>query len=180
MPKFVHDLRIGAGYGFTGRKGFQNPDVSGNLFPYNVDTSEINDEESEDEESLNLSAEINNKISYGNLAKQPNYFSRVDRFTLAKNRLNLAESESNARTLIGLVPYPMRSFDGPALGGDSVNPSYRTRPGRIDGSPYGWTKGVLSPMLPAEDSPPRFMDAINPDVRERANKKLKISRLKQF
>jgi len=175
MPKFVHDLRIGAGYGFTGRKGFQNPEVSGNLFPYNV-----SEEDPEDSEELDkdINTRINKKISYNNLAQVPNPYTRSDRFTLAKNRLDLSENETPAKILIGLVPYPMKKFDGPALGGSSSNAAYRTGPGRIDGSPYGWTKGALSPILPFEDAPSRFLDIINPEVREKASRKLKIARLK--
>ena len=177
MPKFVHDQRTGAGYGFTGRKGFQGGyNQSGNLFPYNTDDSSA---ETEDETDLNLKARINKKLSYGNIARPPETYSRSDRFTLSKNRLDLAESDDHtASILIGLVPFPMKKFDGPVIGGDSMNPSYRTKPGRIDGSPYGWTKGAMSPILPAYDAPPRFMDAIDPEIRNRVGKKLKIARLK--
>lgn len=178
MPKFVHDQRTGAGYGFVGRKGFQTQQKAGNIFPYQQDDDIIEDELSD--EDMNLKARINKKLSYGNLGRQPEPSNRVDRFTLAKNRLDLAESDdsNNTRILIGLVPFPMRKFDGPAIGGASVNPSYTVAPGRIDGSPYGWTKGELSPLLPAEDAPPRFLDVIDPEVRERSRKKLKIARLK--
>jgi hypothetical protein len=179
MPKFVHDLRIGAGYGFTGRKGFQSSlTPSGASFPYN-DADEFESEEhaEETDQMKNLHARINQKIGYGNLARPPED-RRTDRFTLAKNRLNLAEGESNARTLIGLVPFPLKRFDGPVIGGASTNPSYTTAPGRIDGSPYGWTKGILSPLIPAQDAPPRFMDAIDPEFREKVKGKLKISRIK--
>lgn len=178
MPKFVHDQRTGAGYGFTGRNGFQtNSTKSGSRFPYNEETEEPEEEESDD--FLNLKAQINNKVSYGNLARPPETFSRTDRFTMSKNRLDLSEnSETPAKILIGLVPFPMHKFDGPVVGGDSLNPSYRTGPGRIDGSPYGWTKGAMSPMLPTTDSLPRFMDAIDPELRGNVAKKLKIARLK--
>lgn len=177
MPKFVHDQRTGAGYGFTGRKGFQtNPSVSGNLFPYNSVESE--DEENQDEEFLNLKARINKRVSYGNLAKEPEPFSRTDRFTMSKNRLNLAENDDPVRILQGIVPFPMRGFDGPAIGGSSDNPSFRVKPGRIDGSPYGWTRGALFKRQDAIEGPSRFLDAIDPDLREKTKMKLKIARIK--
>lgn len=175
MPKFVHDQRTGAGYGSL-RKGFQSdPQKSGSKFPYN---DESDPPEDLDDDELNLRALINKSLGYNNLSRPPEYTNRTDRFTMSKNRLNLAENESNARTLIGLVPFPMRKFDGPAIGGASVNPSYTVAPGRIDGSPYGWTKGELSPLLPSKEAPVRFLDVIDPDVRERVSKKLKIARLK--
>lgn len=177
MPRFVHDQRTGAGYGSIGGKGFQSKDQkSGKTFPYQQEEN-LGDEDLEDED-LDLKAKINKRLSYGNLGRPPETYSRTDRFTMSKNRLNLAENDSNARTLIGLVPFPMRRFDGPAIGGSSSNPSYTVAPGRIDGSPYGWTKGHLSPLLPAEEAPPRFLDAIDPEIRERSRKKLKIARLK--
>lgn len=177
MPKFVHDQRTGAGYGFTGRGGFQTTSMkSGSRFPYN---QEPEYSEEDDDEFLDLKARINKKVSYGNMARSPEPFSRTDRFTLSKNRMDLSEnSETPAKILIGLVPFPMQRFDGPVIGGDSMNPSYRTKPGRIDGSPYGWTKGAMSPILPSTNSPPRFMDAIDPEIRGRVAKKLKIARLK--
>jgi|GEM_PF-4045781 len=176
MPKFVHDQRTGAGYGFTGRKGFQTePTKSGNTFPY---TQEDGPKEEIEDEMLDLKAMINKKLSYGNLGRPPESYSRTDRFTLSKNRLNLAESESHISILSGLVPFPMKGFDGPAIGGTSVNPAYTVAPGRIDGSPYGWTKGVLSPMIDTPDAPSRFLDAIDPEIRDRVGKKLKIARIK--
>lgn len=177
MPKFVHDQRAGAGYGFTGRKGFQTQySKSGSKFPYNSE-DDVEEQDLDDEE-LNLKARINKKVGYGNLGRQPEPFSRTDRFTLSKNRLNLAESESNARTLIGLVPFPMRKFDGPALGGASVNPAYTLSPGVVDVSPSGWTRGDVSMADKWPEAPSRFVDAINPEIREKTRKKLKIARLK--
>jgi hypothetical protein len=179
MPKYVHDQRTGAGYGFTGRKGFQNPTPAGSSFPYSVDdTPYAPDQEEPDDELLNLKAKISGRLGYGNLGKEPNPYVRTDRFTMAKNRLDLAEGESPMGTLSGLVPFPMRGFDGPALGGSSSNPSYTVSPGRIDGSPFGWARGVMSPMIKGEDAPARFMDAIDPEIRDRVKKKLKIARLK--
>ena len=179
MPRFVHDQRTGAGYGYTGRKGFQSqPTQSGDAFPYGSKTPDLEQDAQDNTDQVkNLHAKINQRLGYGNLAREPEPFSRTDRFTLAKSRFNLAENDSNARTLIGMVPFPMRRFDGPAIGGSSVNPSYTVAPGRIDGSPYGWTKGKMSPRIPEPDSPPRFMDAIDPEFRENVRKKLKIARL---
>jgi hypothetical protein len=37
----------------------------------------------------------------------------------------------------------------------------------------------MSKKWGGEDAPPRFMDAIDPEVRQRVGKKLKIARLKQ-
>ena len=177
MPKFVHDQRTGAGYGFTGRKGFQtNPSVSGNLFPYN--SGDSSDEEDLDDEFMNLKASINKKVSYSNLAKEPSPFSRTDRFTMSKNRLNLAENDNPISILQGIVPFPMRGFDGPAMGGSSENPAFRVKPGRIDGSPYGWTKGMMFKSQEEMEGLNRFLDAIDPELREKTKMKLKIARIK--
>ena len=98
MPKFVHDQRTGAGYGFTGRKGFQTePAKSADTFPY---TQEESPEEDLGDEILDLKARINKKLSYGNLGRPPEPYSRTDRFTLSKNRLNLAEAESHISILL--------------------------------------------------------------------------------
>lgn len=176
MPKFVHDQRTGAGYGFIGRKGFQNPSPAGSSFPYSEEDDQEPQEELDDE-TLNLKARINGRLGYSNLGREPSD-QRQDFFTMAKSRMDLAESESPMGTLTGMVPFPMRGFDGPALGGSSSNPAYTVSPGRIDGSPYGWSRGAMSPMLKGEDAPDRFMDVIDPEVRERVRKKLKIARLK--
>lgn len=177
MPRFVHDQRTGGGYGYLGRKGFQsNPTMAGGSFPYQPE--EEFEEEDLDDETLNLKARINKRLGYGNLGRSPEPYSRTDRFTLAKNRLNLAESETPGTTLVGLVPFPMRRFDGPAIGGHSVNPSYTVAPGVVDVSPAGWTRGDVSLADKWPDAPPRFVDAINPELRERTRKKLKIARLK--
>jgi hypothetical protein len=177
MPRLVHDPRQGAGYGYTGRKGFQShPTTAGNTFPYSEEGDR--DDEDLDDDELDLRAAVNKRLSYGNLARPPETYSRTDRFTVAKNRLNLAENDTPRTTLSGLVPFPMRKFDGPAIGGSSSNPSYTVAPGRIDGSPYGWTKGALSPLLPGPEAPMRFMDVIDPSVRERVKRNLKISRIK--
>ena len=98
---------------------------------------------------------------------------------MSKNRLNLAETDTPGTTLKGMVPFPMRKFDGPAIGGHSANASYRLAPGRLDGSPYGWSRGAMNKQWGGQDAPPRFMDAIDPEVRQRVDKKLKIARLKQ-
>jgi hypothetical protein len=179
MPKYAHDQRTGAGYGFTGRKGFQNPTPSGESFPYSdADTPYESDQSELDDDELNLKVLINNRLGYNNLGRQRGD-QRADRSTLSKNvRLDLAESESPMGTLTGLVPFPMRRFDGPAMGGSSSNASFTVAPGRIDGSPYGWTRGVMSPLAPDQDAPSRFMDAIDPEVRDRIKNKLKITRLK--
>jgi hypothetical protein len=175
MPRFVHDQRVGAGYGFTGRKGFQTQNqVAAPEFPYRESSSS----EEFDDEELDLKALINKKLSYGNLGRRPEPYSRSDRFTLAKNRLDLAESQTPGTTLVGIVPFPMRRFDGPAIGGHSVNPSYTVSPGVVDVSPAGWTRGDVSLADKWPDAPARFVDAINPDLREKTRKKLKIARLK--
>lgn len=178
MPKYVHDLRVGAGYGFTGRKGFQNPEMAGSKFPYNNDDEDGYDDDS-NEIDLNLRARINKKLSYGNLAKKPNPYSRTDRFTLAKNRFDLSESGTPGTTLVGLVPFPMKKFMGPAIGGSSSNPSFTSSPGVVDLDPRGWSMGDVKSKPVEIDSPSRFIDAINPDLRERTRKKLKIARLSQ-
>jgi len=175
MPRFVHDQRTGAGYGSL-KSGFQSSTSSASsTFPYSEESSPPEDA---DDAELNLRALISKSLCYNNLSRPPERTSRTDRFTMSKNRLDLSESESNARTLIGLVPFPMKKFDGPAIGGTSVNPSYTVAPGRIDGSPYGWTKGAISPLLPIKNAPERFLDVIDPAVRERVKKNLKIARLK--
>lgn len=177
MPKFVHDQRTGGGYGYLGRKGFQSdPQRGPSTFPYQLDDTNRN--EDLDDEELNIRAKINKKLSYGNLGRSPEPYSRTDRFTLAKNRLNLAESETPGTTLVGLVPFPMRRFDGPAIGGHSVNPSYTVAPGVVDVSPAGWTRGDVSLADKWPDAPSRFIDAIDPEIREKTRKKLKIARLK--
>jgi hypothetical protein len=178
MPKFVHDQRTGAGYGYLGRKGFQSdPSKSGSTFPYSDQVGPYRDDEDLDDEDLDLRALINNRLSYNNLGRGPTD-QRTDHFTMAKNRLDLSESETPGTTLTGIVPFPMRRFDGPALGGHSVNPAYTVAPGRLDGSPYGWVRGRLSRMDPEEQAPSRFLDAIDPEVRERVKMKLKVARLK--
>jgi hypothetical protein len=179
MPRFAHDQRAGAGYGFTGRKGFQNPVSAGESFPYSeADTPYEAEQSALDDDELNLKVLINNRLGYNNLGR-PRGDQRADRSTLSKNvRLDLAESESSMGTLTGLVPFPMRRFDGPALGGSSSNAAFTVAPGRIDGSPYGWTRGVLSRSIPGQDAPSRFLDAIDPEVRDRIKNKLKIARLK--
>jgi hypothetical protein len=180
MPKFVHDQRTGAGYGFTGRKGFQNPEKSGDKFPYNTENSDEEEAYDDSDSGLNLRALINKKVSYGNLAKRPEPFSRTDRFTMAKNRLDLAENSATPRTtLSGIVPFPMRKFDGPALGGTSSNPSFTVAPGVVDVDPRGWSMGDVKANPVTDQAPFRFVDAVNPDLRERTRKKLKIARLSQ-
>lgn len=177
MPKFVHDQRTGSGYGYLGRKGFQSePQKGPATFPYQSDDASRDDDLSD--EDLNLRAKINKRLSYGNLGRQPEPYSRTDRFTLAKNRLNLAESETPGTTLVGMVPFPMRKFDGPAIGGHSVNPSYRVAPGVVDIAPAGWTRGDVSLADKWPDAPSSFIDAVDPEIRERTRKKLKIARLK--
>jgi hypothetical protein len=178
MPKYVHDQRTGAGYGYIGRKGFQSEPVkAGNSFPYDGPDTEYRDDEDLDDEDLDLRALINNKLSYNNLGRAPSD-RRTDHFTMAKNRLDLSESETPGTSLVGLVPFPMRHFDGPAVGGMSDNPSYTVAPGRIDGSPYGWTRGVMTKRDDGPPAPSRFLDAIDPEIRDRVQKKLKIARLK--
>lgn len=178
MPKFVHDQRTGAGYGFLGRKGFQtDPAKAGSTFPYSNPDEFHRDDEDLDDEVLDLRAMINNRLSYNNLAQRPSD-RRTDHFTMAKHRYDLSESETPGTTLVGLVPFPMRRFDGPALGGMSDNPSFRVAPGRIDGSPYGWGRGVMTKLDDGPQAPSRFLDAIDPEVRDRVQKKLRISRLK--
>lgn len=180
MPKFVHDQRTGAGYGFVGRKGFQNPEMAGDKFPYNVENSSEEIDYDVDDQELNLRAKINKRLSYGNLARQPEPFSRTDRFTMAKNRLDLAEgSETPRTTLSGIVPFPMRKFDGPAIGGTSSNPSFTVAPGIVDVDPRGWSMGDVKSSPVTIQSPSRFVDAVNPDLRARIGKKLKIARLSQ-
>ena len=179
MPRFVHDQRTGAGYGFVGRKGFQNNQIAGNKFPYNTEDNEKNEDSEEDEDHLNLKASINKKLSYGNLARKPEPYSRSDRFTMAKNRLDLAESETPRTTLVGMVPFPMRKFDGPAIGGSSANASFRIAPGVVDVDPRGWSMGDVKSKSEDISAPLRFVDAVNPEIRERARKKLKIARLSQ-
>ena len=180
MPKYVHDQRTGAGYGSLSGRGFQNkPSLAGSRFPYNTDESDPEEEESMSDEDKETRAIIRHRMNYSNLAKQPSASSRHDYFTMAKNRLDLAENDTPRTTMLGMVPFPMKRFDGPAIGGMSDNPSYTVGPGRIDGSPYGWTKGAMTPMFGGQDAPPRFMDAIDPEIRNRVQKKLKINRLKQ-
>ena len=177
MPKFVHDQRTGGGYGYLGRKGFQSePTKAGSTYPYQDEDLDIDPDL--DDETMNLKAMINNRLSYSNLGRSPEPYSRTDRFTLAKNRLNLAESETPGTTLVGLVPFPMRKFDGPAIGGHSVNPSYTIAPGVVDVSPAGWTRGDVSLADKWPDAPSRFVDAIDPELRERTRKKLSIARIK--
>jgi hypothetical protein len=177
MPGFAHDQRIGAGYGAVSGRGLRhNPSIAGGRFPYNNDDSEPEVLDDEEIETRNI---IGKQLNYSNMAREPVASMPRDYFTMSKNRLNLAESETPGTTLSGMVPFPMRKFDGPAIGGHSANTSYRLAPGRIDGSPYGWVKGAMSKKWGGEDAPPRFMDAIDPEVRQRVGKKLKIARLKQ-
>jgi len=181
MPKFVHDQRTGAGYGSLSGRGFQNkPSLAGSRFPYNGDDSDPAQEEEMPDEDKETRAIVQQRLSYSNLARQPSSSSRHDFFTMSKNRLDLAESETPATTLSGMVPFPLKKFDGPAIGGMSDNPSYTVAPGRIGGSPYGWTKGMMSPNQPGDAAPPRFMDAIDPEIRNKVSKKLKVSRLKMW
>jgi|LakMenEpi03Aug12_release.lakeMendotaPanAssembly.Ray.scaffolds.fasta_scaffold302861_2 hypothetical protein len=175
MPRYVHDQRVGAGYGAIGGRGLRHGDfMSGARFPYNNDDSEPQDI---DDEMQDTKDKIGLKLNFSNIAREPSKSSRRDFFTMSKNRLDLSENDSPRTTLSGMVPFPLQKFTGPAIGGQSDNPSYTVAPGRIDGSPYGWVKGVMTPSFGAEDAPPRFMDAIDPDVRERSRKKLKIARL---
>jgi hypothetical protein len=178
MPRFVHDQRTGAGYGFVGRKGFQNTQIAGDKFPYNTENTRENEEDG-DEDDLDLRAMINKRLSYGNLARKPEPYSRTDRFTMSKNRLDLAESGTPRTTLIGMVPFPMRKFDGPAVGGSSSNPSFTVSPGVVDVDPRGWSMGDVKSKTEELRAPLRFVDAVNPEIRERVGKKLKIARLKQ-
>jgi hypothetical protein len=130
----------------------------------------------EDQETRDI---IGRRLSHSNIAREPSQSMRRDYFTMSKNRLNLAETDSQARTLLGMVPFPMQRIDGPAIGGHSSNRAYRVAPGRIDGSPYGWTKGAMNKKWGDEnEAPPRFMDAIDPEVREKVSLKLKIPRLR--
>lgn len=181
MPKYVHDQRTGAGYGSLSGRGFQNkPSLAGSRFPYNSDDSDLEQEENMSDEDKETRAVVGLRLNYSNLAQQPSTSSRHDYFTMAKNRMDLSESETPGTSLSGMVPFPLKRFNGPAIGGMSDNPSYTVAPGRIDGSPYGWTKGKMSPIFGGEDAPPRFMDAIDPEVRNKVSKKLKVSRLKQW
>jgi hypothetical protein len=180
MPKFAHDQRLGAGYGFVGRKGFQNPEKAGDKFPYNVENSDEDESYDDSDVGLNLRSLINKKLSYSNLAKRPEPFSRTDRFTMAKNRMDLAEGSDTPRTtLSGMVPFPMRKFDGPALGGTSSNPSFTVAPGVVDVDPRGWSMGDVKSATVTLSAPSRFVDAVDPELRERIRKKLKIARLSQ-
>lgn len=179
MPRLVHDQLTGAGYGFIGRKGFQNNQIAGNKFPYNTEDSEENKADEEDEDHLRLITLINKKLSYSNLARNPEPYSRSDRFTMAKNRLDLSESETPRTTLIGMVPFPMRKFDGPAIGGSSDNASFRLSPGVVDVNPRGWSSGDVKSKPVEINAPLRFVDAVNPEIQKRTRKKLKISRLSQ-
>jgi hypothetical protein len=180
MPRYVHDQRTGAGYGSLSGRGFQNkPSLAGARFPYNDDPSSEEEEEELSDEMRGTRAGVGAKLNYSNIAREPSTSSRHDYFTMAKNRLDLAESDSPRTTLSGMVPFPLQRFDGPVVGGMSDNPSYTVAPGRIDGSPYGWTKGVMMRTQKGQDAPPRFMDAIDPEIRNKVSRKLKISRLKQ-
>lgn len=152
--------------------------MAGSKFPYNVEDDNREDADISNDE-LDLKALINGRLGYGNLARTPEPFSRTDRFTFAKNRLDLSESETPGTTLSGLVPFPMRRFDGPAIGGTSSNPSFTVSPGIVDLDPRGWSMGDVKAKQANVNAPLRFVDAVDPDFRESIRKRLKISRINQ-
>lgn len=177
MPKFSHDPQTGAGYGLIKTK-FDRPTQAGKMFPYNVDNSDDTEVDSSNEIEL-LRNQIAQLLNYSNYARQPGT-GRTDRSTLTKARLSLESREidnSDARTLTGMVPYPMRRFDGPPIGSQPMGKIYTIAPGRLTGSPYGWTRGVMSRDDKGPVMPHDFMSAIDPDLLQKTKMKLKLKRL---
>lgn len=177
MPKFAHDPQIGAGYGLIKTK-FDRPSQAGKMFPYNGDTSDESELNSSNEIEI-LRNQIAQLLNYSNYAKQPGN-GRTDRNTFTKARLSLESHEidnSDKRTLTGMVPYPMKRFDGPPIGSQATGKIYTIAPGRLTGSPYGWTRGVMSRDDEGPVMPHNFMSAIDPDLLQRTKMKLKLKRL---
>lgn len=175
MSYFSHDNKAGGSYGSIITK-FSKDSKAGKLFPYNS-VQHDNDEE-EDIIEDPMSFDISNKINYSNFSCAPGN-NRTDKYTLGTKGLKeyILDDQTDRRTLVGMVPFPLRKFDGPAIGGLSTNSIYTIAPGRKSGSPYGWTKGVMTKNDAGPIAPIRFMDVIDQDLLQKTKMKLKIKRL---
>lgn len=174
MSNFVNDANVGSGYGSIITK-FAKDTKAGQLFPYNNVQNSEEDEEIDDDP---MRIDVSNKINYSNFSCAPSN-NRTDRDTLGTKGLaeRVLDDQTDRRTLVGMVPFPLRKFDGPAIGGLSTNSIYTIAPGRKSGSPYGWTKGVMTKNDAGPIAPMRFMDVIDQDLLQKTKMKLKIKRL---
>jgi len=174
MSNFVNDANVGSGYGSIITK-FAKDTKAGQLFPYNNVQNSEEDEEIDDDP---MRIDVSNKINYSNFSCAPSN-NRTDRDTLGTKGLaeRVLDDQTDRRTLTGMVPFPLRGFSGPPIGGGAGGKLITMAPGRIGGSPYGWTRGAMTKIDDGPIAPARFMDAIDPEILQRTKMKLKLRRL---
>jgi hypothetical protein len=166
---FKGDANTGAGYG-TLKKKFSGGDYTTvGTFPYIEDDDSLDDEELTD---IFHSRDVINKTGYTDVAK-PRANIRKDNASFTKMRWSL---EENA-ILKGITPFPAimlyGKFDGPTVGGASVNQAFTNAPGRQPGNQYGSSRAS---QLADDDliSIDRMHDLMDPDTRNIVKQRLKI------
>lgn len=168
---FKGDANAGAGYG-TLKKKFSGGEYSTvGTFPYIEDDPELEDEELED---VMHSQAFINKTGYTGVAKARAHI-RKDNASFTKMRWSTPLEET--AIMKGITPFPAsilyKNFTGPAAGGDSVNQSYTSAPGRLVGTQYGTTRAS---KLDDDDliTINRLHDLMDPATRTLVKQRLKI------
>lgn len=168
---FKGDANTGAGYG-TLKKKFSGGEYSTvGTFPYIEDDPSLEDEDLED---LMHDRDFVNKTGYTAVAK-PKSHVRKDNASFTKMRWSTPLEETSI--MKGITPFPStvlyKKFDGPSVGGASVNQAYTNMPGRLVGTQYGTTR---SSKLPDDDliTIDRLHDLMDPATRNLVKQRLKI------
>ena len=168
---FKGDANVGAGYG-TLKKKFSGGDYTTvGTFPYIEDDDSLEDPEIED---LMHSRAFINKTGYTGVAK-PRAHIRKDNASFTKMRWSTSLEETTI--MKGITPFPAsvlyKKFDGPAVGGASVNQSFTNAPGRQPGNQYGSSRA--SPLADDElITIDRLHDLMDPATRNLVKQRLKI------
>lgn len=168
---FKGDANAGAGYGTLKKKFSGGEYTTVGTFPYIEDDPELADPDLED--LMHTQAFIN-KTGYTGVAK-PRAHIRKDNASFTKMRWSTALEE--AAIMKGITPFPAsmlyKKFDGPSVGGASVNQSYTNMPGRLVGTQYGTTHAskLDDDALITID---RLHDLMDPATRNLVKQRLKI------
>ena len=168
---FKGDANAGAGYG-TLKKKFSGGDYTTvGTFPYMEDDEAFEDPELED---LMHSRQFINKTGYTGVAK-PRAHIRKDNASFTKMRWSTPLEETTI--MKGITPFPAsvlyKKFDGPPVGGASVNQSFTNAPGRLVGNQYGSSRAS---QLPDDEliTIDRLHDLMDPATRNLVKQRLKI------
>ena len=173
---FKQDTNAGAGYGTLKKKFSGGNYTSVGTFPYFDDGS---DDDLDDElAQLMTDKDVLNKTDYADIARDRPH-KRADRASFTKMRWNITETS----IMKGIAPFPFKvlykKFDGPAVGGASVNQSFTNAPGRAVGTQYGTSRAnKLSDdgLITIE----RLNDLMDPDTRNLVKQRLKVNLVKDI